>query len=100
MVIFFREILVQPFINTKHELLIGGFRDPSFGPVIMFGTGGKYVEVLDDTKIKSAYLNDTDVEEMISNTKIGQILKGVRGEIGVNIEIVKNNYFISCKSND
>ena len=34
------EFLIQPFIKTKHELLIGGFRDPSFGPIVMFGSGG------------------------------------------------------------
>ena len=39
------EFLIQPFITAKHEILIGGFRDASFGPMIMFGSGGKYVEV-------------------------------------------------------
>ena len=75
------EFLIQPFIQTKHELLIGGFRDASFGPMIMFGSGGKYVEVFQDTCMKSAYLSDEDVDEMIDSTKIGKILKGVRGEI-------------------
>lgn len=84
------EVLIQPFITTKHELLIGGFRDPSFGPVVMFGTGGKYVEVLDDTKIKSAYMDEDDLDEIISQTKIGQILKGVRGESGIDLEDLKS----------
>lgn len=84
------EVLIQPFITTKHELLIGGFRDPSFGSVVMFGTGGKYVEVLDDTIIKSAYLDEDDLDEIISNTKIGQILKGVRGETGIDLELLKS----------
>ena len=47
--------LIQSYIHTKFELLVGGFRDPSFGPMIMFGTGGKYVEYLEDTVICSAY---------------------------------------------
>jgi acetyltransferase len=84
------EVLIQPFIKMKHELLIGGFRDNSFGPVVMFGTGGKYVEVWDDTKIKSAYFNDNDLEEMINETKIGKILKGVRGEAAADIDKIKN----------
>lgn len=84
------EVLIQPFIKIKHELLIGGFRDNSFGPVVMFGTGGKYVEVWNDTKIKSAYLNDNDLEEMISETKIGKILKGVRGEAAADIDKIKD----------
>ncbi len=83
------KLLLQPFIKPNHELLIGGFRDSSFGPVVMFGSGGKYVEVLDDTNIKSAYLNYNDLEEMISDTKIGKILKGVRGEEGVDTERLK-----------
>lgn len=81
--------LVQPFIQTKHELLIGGFRDASFGPMIMFGLGGKYVEVFQDTCMKSAYLSEEDVDEMISSTKVGKILKGVRGEKSVDLSFLK-----------
>jgi len=83
------EFLIQPFIKTKHELLIGGFRDPSFGPVIMFGSGGKYVEVVSDTVIKSAYLCDADIDEMINSTTIGTILNGVRGEAPCDINGLK-----------
>jgi acetyltransferase len=89
------EFLLQPFIKLKHEVLIGGFRDPSFGPVIMFGTGGKYVEVICDTAIKSAYVSDNDINEMIDSTVIGKILKGVRGEAPCDInklkEIIKSS---------
>jgi len=84
------EIFIQQFISVKHEILIGGFRDNSFGPVVMFGTGGKYVEVLDDTKIKSVYLNDEDLDEMINETKIGKILKGVRSEASADINKLKS----------
>ncbi len=83
------EFLVQKFIETKHELIIGGFRDPSFGPVILFGSGGKYVEVYDDIAIKSCYLCDDDIEDMIDRTKIGKILRGVRGEESCNIHELK-----------
>lgn len=84
------DFLIQPFIETRHELLIGGFRDSSFGPVIMFGSGGKYVEVFDDTSIRSCYLCDEDIYEMIDETKIGRILKGVRGEKAVDVSKLKN----------
>lgn len=83
------EFLIQPFIKPKHEILIGGFRDPSFGPVIMFGSGGKYVEAISDTSIKSAYLSKDDVDEIIDRTKIGKILKGVRSEKPVDFEKLK-----------
>ncbi|MDP4117343.1 MAG: acetate--CoA ligase family protein, partial [Bacteroidota bacterium] len=82
--------LVQPYIQTKHELLIGGFNDPCFGPVIMFGTGGKYVEYLNDTKMASAYLCDEDINNLIDKTHIGKIIKGVRGETSVDIVKLKD----------
>lgn len=86
---YVEEFLIQPFINTKHELLIGGFRDPSFGPVIMFGSGGKYVEAFADTSIRSCYISEADIDEMILETRIGRILKGVRGENEADLQSLK-----------
>jgi acetyltransferase len=82
--------LIQPYIHTKFELLVGGFRDPSFGPMVMFGSGGKYVEFIDDTIIRSMYLTDYDIEEMINNTKIGRIIQGVRGETPTDLNKIKS----------
>ncbi len=81
--------LIQPFLTSKFELLVGAFRDPSFGPMIMFGSGGKYVEYLDDTVMRSAYLTENDIDEMINSTKIGKIIQGVRGEESADIETIK-----------
>jgi acetyltransferase len=83
--------LVQPFLTTKFELLVGGFRDSSFGPMVMFGSGGKYVEYLGDTVMRSAYLSDNDIEEMLNSTKIGKIIRGVRGEASVDLQKIKNS---------
>jgi len=83
------KVLLQSFLKTKFELLIGAFRDKSFGPMIMFGSGGKYVEYLQDTTMCSAYLNDEDIENLINTTKIGKIIRGVRGEKSINIEKLK-----------
>jgi acetyltransferase len=82
-------LLIQPYIHTKFELLVGGFRDPSFGPMVMFGSGGKYVEYIEDTVIRSAYLTDFDIDEMINNTKIGKIIQGVRGESSADMNKIK-----------
>ncbi len=82
------EFLIQKFVKPKFELLIGGFRDASFGPVIMFGSGGKYVDFLNDTVIRSAYITEEEVLEMINETVIGKIISGVRGEKGVNLKSV------------
>ena len=84
------EFLLQPFLKAKHELLIGGFRDPSFGPIIMFGSGGKYVEVLNDTCMKSAYISEDDIDDMIDKTNAGRIIKGIREERGTDISIIKS----------
>ena len=79
------EFLIQPMIDAKFELLIGGFRDVSFGPIIMFGQGGKYVEQINDISIRSAFLSEADALEMINETKIGKIISGVRGEKSIDI---------------
>lgn len=84
------KFLIQPYITSKFELLIGGTRDLSFGPTISFGLGGKYVELFADTSIKSAYLCRHDIECMLNETKAGKMLKGLRGETGANIEEIVN----------
>ena len=80
--------LIQKYLDIKFELLIGGYCDASFGPIIMFGSGGKYVEILDDTAIRSAYLTDEDIRDMIAETKIGKLLHGVRGEAASDINTI------------
>jgi acetate---CoA ligase (ADP-forming) len=80
---------LQPFIKTKFELLIGGFRDRDFGPMVMFGTGGKYVEYYKDINIKSAFLSENDLNDMLSGTVMGKLLYGVRGEAASNVELIK-----------
>lgn len=82
--------LIQPFIKTKFELLVGAFRDHSFGPMIMFGSGGKYVEYLEDTAMRSCYLSDNDIDEMINSTKVGKIVQGVRGEQSIDMNKLKS----------
>lgn len=82
--------LLQPFLVPKFELLVGGFRDPNFGPMVMFGLGGKYVEYFEDTSIRSTYLTDYDIDEMINSTRIGKIIQGVRGDKAVDMEQIKS----------
>jgi acyl-CoA synthetase (NDP forming) len=84
------KFLIQPFLKVKYELLVGGFRDVSFGPIIMFGSGGKYVEILQDTSIKSAYLCENDIDNLINSTKAGSIINGVRGDKASDISIIKS----------
>lgn len=87
--VLLESFLIQPYIKAKHELLLGGFRDTAFGPMIMFGSGGKYVEVVNDTSIRSAMMNEHDLDDIIFSTRIGKILKGVRGERPTDVNKLK-----------
>ena len=73
-------VLVQKMISGGKEVILGGKRDSSFGPVVLFGLGGIYVEVLKETSLRIAPINHFEAEEMISELKSSVILKGIRGE--------------------
>jgi acetyltransferase len=73
-------VLMQKMISDGKEVILGAKRDPSFGPVILFGLGGIYVEVLKETSLRVAPINRLEAEEMISELKTATVLKGVRGE--------------------
>lgn len=73
-------ILLQRMISNGKEVILGAKRDPSFGPVLLFGLGGIYVEVLKETSLRVAPINRSEASEMISELKGSAILKGVRGE--------------------
>lgn len=75
-----RGILVQEFIKDKKETIIGMSEDPQFGPMIMFGLGGIYVEVLKDVSFRIAPLSRQVAREMVEEIKTIKLLKGTRGE--------------------
>lgn len=72
---------IQEMAETGKELIIGCSRDVQFGPLIMFGAGGIFVNYLKDISFKLAPMTRTDANELIMETKIGTLLKGVRGEL-------------------
>ena len=71
-------ILIQEMIFKSTEAIIGFNTDNNFGKIIVFGTGGIYTEVMEDISLR--ILPTNEFEKMIDETKIGKILKGVRGE--------------------
>lgn len=71
-------IEVQEQIAGGTEVILGVNADPNFGRVMVFGTGGIYTEIFNDTTLR--ILPSTDFDSMIHETKIGEILAGVRGE--------------------
>ena len=73
-------VLVQEMVKGGKETIIGSKQEPGFGPVVMFGMGGIYVEVLKDVTFRIAPVTDTEADEMISSIKTNKLLQGVRGE--------------------
>ncbi|MGB9786335.1 MAG: acetate--CoA ligase family protein [Infirmifilum sp.] len=75
-----RGVLVQEMLPKGLEVIVGATRDPSFGPVVMFGIGGVFVEVLKDVSFRVAPLTTVDAEEMIKDVKGYKLFTGYRGE--------------------
>jgi len=73
-------ILISPMERKGTEVIIGVTRDEQFGPVIMFGLGGIFVEVLRDVSFKVSPLSKADAYDMIKEIKAYPILQGIRGE--------------------
>jgi acetyl coenzyme A synthetase (ADP forming)-like protein len=72
-------VLAQEFVSGGHEVLIGMVEDPNFGPLIGFGLGGVFVELIGDVTFRIHPLTDLDAKEMISEVKSGRLLEGYRG---------------------
>jgi len=83
-----RGILVQEMIKSKKETIIGMNRDPQFGPVVMFGLGGIYVEILKDVSFRIAPISRKVAKEMLEEIKTINLLKGTRGEKPSDIESI------------
>ena len=69
-------------------MILGGKRDPSFGPVVMFGSGGVYAEVFEDVAFRLAPLTRESASEMIAEVRGSRMLRGVRGEQPVDVESI------------
>lgn len=81
--------LVQEQVRGGHEVVFGISTDPRFGPLLMFGLGGKYVEVLKDVRFGVTPLAAAEAEEMIRSIRGFALLEGVRGERAADLGILK-----------
>lgn len=80
--------LLQEMVRGGHEVIFGITTDPRFGPILMFGLGGKYVEVLQDVRFGVTPLAPYEAMEMIRGIRGFPLLEGVRGEAGADLELL------------
>jgi acyl-CoA synthetase (NDP forming) len=81
-------VLVQEMCGGGKEVILGMHRDPHFGPLMMFGMGGTMVEVLKDVSFYLAPLTAEEAKQMLIETRTYRMLKGARGEEGVDIDAI------------
>jgi acetate---CoA ligase (ADP-forming) len=79
-------ILLAPMVKGRRELMLGARIDPTFGPVVLIGDGGKYVEALGDFTVLMPPLDVDDVRRALMGLRIAPILSGVRGEHAIDLE--------------
>ncbi len=73
-------VLVQEMADQGVEVLLGSTRDPTFGPALAIGGGGKYAEVVRDTAVAIAPVGRREARRLILSTRLGRVLEGYRGE--------------------
>ncbi len=81
-------VLVQKMAPQGRETILGMTRDPHFGPLLMFGLGGTYVEIFKDVIFRVAPISELWAQQMIRELKGFQILTGYRGEPPADLEAV------------
>jgi len=81
-------VLVEKMAPIGEEVIIGMKRDPGFGPVMMFGMGGIFVELFKDVSFRIAPIGVVDAVEMVKETKAYQLLNGWRGGTKFDIEAI------------
>ena len=72
-------VIVQPMLSGGAELLAGIVQDPVFGPLVAFGPGGVYAELIGEAAFRIAPLTDVDAEELVTRGKAGRLVAGFRG---------------------
>lgn len=81
-------VMVQPMVTGGRELILGGRQDPHFGPVVLVGLGGIFVEIFEEVVVRVVPITMREALRMIENLRGYQILTGARGHMRSDIEVV------------
>ncbi len=84
-------VLLEKMVSARQETILGMKKDPQFGPMLMFGLGGVFVEILKDVSFSLAPITESEAYEMIKGTKTYKLLTGARGQTGVDIPAIVEN---------
>ena len=82
-------VIIQEMVKGNRELVCGIATDPQYGPMMMFGLGGVFIEVMKDVTFRIAPLTDIDAEEMIKSVKAYKLLEGARGTTPAQMDQIK-----------
>lgn len=85
----FEGVIIQEMVVGKRETVCGIATDPQYGPMMMFGLGGIFVEALEDVAFRLAPLNDQDAKELVRSVKAFKLLQGARGTTPAQIDRVE-----------
>lgn len=83
-----RGVYIECMSKPGREVILGMHRDPQFGPMLMFGLGGIFVEVMKDVSFYLAPLTHTEALQMLENTRSYALLRGARGQAGVDLDSI------------
>jgi acetyltransferase len=81
-------VQIQEMVTDAREIIIGMNRDPQFGPLIMFGLGGIYVEVLKDVTFRVAPMSRAHAKDMVASIRTNKLLTGVRGQAPSDLDAI------------
>lgn len=81
-------VYIETMVGRGRETIVGMTRDPQFGPMLMFGLGGIFVEVMKDVTFHIAPITHDEALQMLRSTKSYELLKGVRGQASVDINAI------------
>jgi acyl-CoA synthetase (NDP forming) len=79
-------LIVAKMAPGRREMIVGAHRDPTFGPVLTVGDGGKYVEQLPDLQVVMTNATRAEIQRAIQRLRIAPLFKGVRGEAAMDVD--------------